>query len=304
MPKPFEFFYWPLLAICLSCQPASSDGTKKVVTTTNIIADICENLLAGADSITVESLMGPGVDPHLYKASQGDVAALSTADLIVYNGLHLEGKMTDIFENLRGKSRLALADSLPKESLINTSDFVGNYDPHVWFDPLLWELCVNALAQSLQVLSPRQSALIEANRQAYLKALHQVHQHNQESIERIPEKHRVLITAHDAFKYYGARYGIEVRGLQGISTTAEYGIQDVSQLVHFIVDRQIPAIFVESSVPKRSVEAVIQGAQARDFDLKLGGELYSDALGGAGSGADTYLKMLRKNTLTISTALQ
>lgn len=304
MPKLSQWLSLVLISGLIACQDSPRTHGKKVLATTNIIGDVCRVLTANTDSIEVASLMGPGVDPHLYKASQGDVAALGQADLIVYNGLHLEGKMTDIFKKLQHKPRVALADSLPKESLINTSEYAGNYDPHVWFDPLLWELCVNELAESLKALSPRQASVVEANRQAYLEALHQVHQDNLKSIANIPPKNRVLITAHDAFKYYGARYGIEVRGLQGISTTAEYGIQDVSELVLFIVEHEIPAIFVESSVPKRSIEAVIQGAKARQFNLRLGGELYSDALGGKGSGADTYLKMLRKNTITISSSLQ
>lgn len=292
-----------LFFMALACtEPAKKPPS--VVVTTNILGSITADLLEGTDSIQVESLMGPGVDPHLYKASQGDVQKLAQADLIIYNGLHLEGKMNDIFEKLRNTETLAAAEAIPDSLLINASAYASNYDPHVWFDPTLWAVVVEAIANKLSVTFPSHRATISQNREKLLNSMEQLHTNNQYKLDNIPDKQRVLITAHDAFKYFGRAYNIEVKGLQGISTAAEYGIQDVSSLVNFIVEREIKAIFVESSVPKRSIEAVIQGARQRGHHLKLGGELYSDALGGAGSGADTYIGMFEKNVETIASALE
>lgn len=287
----------------LACSEVGSED-KTVVVTTNILGDVTQQLLEGVDSVRIEILMGPGVDPHLYKASQGDVEKLNAADLVIYNGLHLEGKMTDIFSRLRDKKTLAAAEVIPETKLINASDYSGAYDPHIWFSPELFSQSIKAIAQALKELQPSGVRQIDANLETYLEQLEQLHFNNQLLIDNIPEKQRVLITAHDAFKYFGRAYKMQVRGLQGISTTAEYGIRDVSNLVDFIIERNIKAIFVESSVPERSVEAVIEAAQSRGHDLQLGGELYSDALGDAESEADTYLKMFSKNVQTISLALK
>lgn len=303
MNKKVIFALSLLLCLNVGCTE-QKEHLPTVVVTTNILGSVTTDLLQGVDSIRVESLMGPGVDPHLYKASQGDIEKLSRAKLIIYNGLHLEGKMNDIFKKLRKVETLAAAEAIPESRLINASEYASNYDPHVWFDPTLWAEAVKAIADKLIATFPAHSETISQNRNKLLDSIDQLHINNQLILDNIPDNQRVLITAHDAFKYFGRVYEIEVKGLQGISTAAEYGIQDVSSLVNYIVDNEIKAIFVESSVPKRSIEAVIQGARERGHELKLGGELYSDALGGEGSGAETYISMFEKNVETIASALQ
>lgn len=293
-----------LLALLGGCVAEKSKDSAMVVVTTNILGDVTQQLLAGTDSIAVEVLMGPGVDPHLYKASQGDVENLSRADLIVYNGLHLEGKMNELFAKLRRRNTWAAAEVLDSSRLINATDYPDAYDPHVWFDPLLWMEVVEGLSQKLQMTFPDHADRIGDNAKEYRHNLEQLHLNNIYKLDDIPREQRVLITAHDAFKYFGKRYQIEVRGLQGISTTAEFGIQDVSSLANYIVARKIPAIFVESSVSPRSIKAVQDAAQNKGWEVQLGGTLYSDALGDKNGPADTYLKMFEYNVETIARALR
>lgn len=281
----------------------AEEAEVNIVCTTGMIGDAVKALTG--DYAEVKVLMGPGVDPHLYKATQGDIEALTKADIVVYNGLHLEGKMTDIFKKLQAtKTTIAMGDLLPQESLINTTDFAGAYDPHIWFSVELWSEAIAALNKELQKALPGHAASINSNTDQYLAQLEELHQFTKDHIEQIPEEQRVMITAHDAFKYFGRSYGVEVRGLQGISTASEYGIRDVSNLVNFVVERKIPAIFVESSVPRRSVEAVIEGAKERGHNLKLGGELYSDAMGAEGTEDGTYVGMVKHNVRTITEALR
>lgn len=284
--------------------PVRNNSDKiEVVCTTGMIGDAVAKLL-GANA-EVKVLMGPGVDPHLYKATQGDIEALTRADLIVFNGLHLEGKMTDILGNLsRNRSVYAVGDMLPAERLINSTDYVDAHDPHIWFDVALWSDAMEKLSDKLKNDYPELADEIEANWKDYRESLMALHRQVIEGIESIPAKQRVLITAHDAFKYFGRAYGMEVRGLQGISTASEYGLRDVSDLVSFVSENNIKAIFIESSVPRRSVEAVIEGAKERGHNLSLGGELYSDAMGSEGTPEGTYTGMVRHNLSTIVNALK
>lgn len=292
-----------LLSACKFSEP--KDNRPLVLCTTSILGDVTRHILASLeDSIAVKSLMGPGIDPHLYKASQGDVELLSRADLVIYNGLHLEGKMTGILAGLRNTAVLAAAEAVPPSQLINATDYPGAYDPHLWFDPLLWEYAVVAISESLVQQWPQYRAQIEENSKDYRRALRFLHRDILMLWAEIPYEQRVLITAHDAFKYYGRAYEVEVRGLQGISTTAEFGIKDVSQLAAFAQARGVKAIFVENSVAPRALEAVLAAARENGHRLELGGELYSDALGDEGSGAESYLKMLKKNSETIVNALR
>jgi manganese/zinc/iron transport system substrate-binding protein len=291
--------------ILFSCTPVDSqEQANRVVCTTGIIADAAKELLEGQDSIRVEALMGPGVDPHLYKASQGDIDKLLQADLIIYNGLHLEGKMAELFEKMKRKNKLAAAEAIPAERLINNSDFVGAFDPHVWFDIELWSIVVRSMAEKLKEQYPSLSEKIDFNAESYLQEINDLHEELGKLISQIPKKQRVLITAHDAFKYYGRQYGLEVKGLQGISTSSEYGIRDVSDLAQFVYQQEIKAIFVESSIPKRAINAVQDAVQNLGGEVNLGGELYSDALGAADGPAGTYLGMVRTNTNTIVDALK
>ena len=274
-----------------------------VVTTTGMIADIVENV--GGERVQVTGLMGPGVDPHLYKASEGDVTRMSQADVIFYNGLHLEGKMTEIFEQMDklGIRTVAVAEAIDEGSLLAPPEFDGLYDPHIWFDVTMWRIAVEEVRDTLAELDPTRAGLYESNAQRYSAELGELHEYVQTQAGRVPDEQRVLITAHDAFNYFGQAYGFEVRGLQGISTAAEAGTADVQDLAEFIAQRQIPAIFVESSVPPRTIEAVQAAVQARGFDVTIGGELFSDAMGTLGSEEGTYVGMVRHNVDTIVGAL-
>lgn len=285
-----------------ACSETSKEETL-IVCTTGMIGDAVKHLMG--DSVKVEVLMGPGVDPHLYKATQGDITLLNNADVIVYNGLHLEGKMVEIFEKLgRLKTTIAVGEQVDKSRLINSTDYVGADDPHIWFDVVLWSDAIAEVAGKLQKEFPTKTEKIAERLLAYQADLKKLDDFAKTQILSIPDSQRVMITAHDAFKYFGKAYGMEVRGLQGISTAAEYGLQDVSELVKFIVDRKIQAIFVESSVSKKSIEAVIEGCRERGHDVKLGGELFSDAMGSEGTPEGTYIGMVRHNVEVITEALK
>ncbi len=278
-------------------------GQVSVVCTTGMVADLAEQI--GGERVRVVGLMGPGVDPHYYKASQGDLSKLERADLILYNGLFLEGKMQDIFGKIaRTKKVVAVADAMDKEHLLQPADFAGHYDPHVWFDVDLWQEAIDPVVRALSEVDPQGAKVYRQNGTAYRQVLSSLHAWVVEQVETVPVEQRVLITAHDAFGYFGRAYGIEVMGLQGISTVAEYGVNDVTQLVDLISERKVPAIFVESSVPERSIEAVRQGCLQRGHAVVIGGTLYSDAMGAPGSGADSYEGMVRTNVETIVGALR
>jgi manganese/zinc/iron transport system substrate-binding protein len=291
-----------------SCGGSSADAGNiadrriRVVATTGMIADAVANV--GGDRVDVVALMGPGVDPHTYNASASDVNRLDNADIIFYNGLHLEGRMGDIFDRLASsKPTVPVAEDIPEEDRRQPPEFEGKYDPHIWFDVHLWTYAVNAVARSLSELDPESAATYRANADAYISELEQLDAWVSEQIATIPEQSRVLVTAHDAFGYFGRRYGMEVHGLQGTSTATEAGAADVQQLAQLIVDRQIHAIFVESSVPQATLEAVVQAVRARGGDVSIGGELFSDAMGSAGTPEGTYLGMVRHNVNTIVSAL-
>lgn len=281
----------------------ATDGKLQIIATTGMIADALEEIVG--DQAEVVALMGPGVDPHLYKATQGDLKRLTDADAVFYNGLHLEGKMGEVLEKLaRLKPVVALADQLPKASLINSTDFASAYDPHVWFDVSLWSEVVGIAGEEMGRIDPEHAALYQTNAKAYQEKLRQLNLWVAAEIQKVPQKQRVLITAHDAFEYFGQAYGIEVRGLQGISTVSEFGLRDVSELVDFIADRGIKAVFVESSVPEKSLKAVVEGVTQRGHTTTIGGTLYSDAMGAEGTEAGTYPGMVRANVRTIVEALR
>ncbi len=280
-----------------------SERTINVVTTTGMIADITKNV--GGDRVQVTALMGPGVDPHLYKASEGDVLRLQEADVIFYNGLHLEAQMGEVLERLNefGIKTVAVTDQVDRSLLQSPPEFQGNYDPHVWFDVSLWMKAVEQVRDTLVELDSSSASQYEANAEAYLTELEDLHQYVLDQANTIPEGQRILITAHDAFNYFGRAYGFDVRGLQGISTEAQAGTADVQALASFIVEKQIPAVFVESSVPQRNVEAVQAAVQAKGFEVSIGGSLFSDAMGSEGTPEGTYIGMVRHNIDTIVAAL-
>jgi ABC-type metal ion transport system, periplasmic component/surface adhesin len=278
-----------------------ADSRVKVTTTIGMIADAAKEI--GGESVQVTGLMGPGVDPHLYKASQGDIRKLEDADVILYSGLHLEGKMTDILEKLgEEKTVKAVTDNIPADRLRGSSD--GAYDPHVWFDVELWMSAAETIRDTLIEYDPAHKADYEERAAGYLEKLEELDLYAAERIGSIPEESRVLVTAHDAFGYFGDAYGIEVIGLQGISTASEYGAKDVADLRNLLVERKIKAVFVESSVPKKSIEAVIEGARQEGHEVKIGGELFSDAMGKDGTTEGTYIGMVRHNVDTIVNALK
>lgn len=281
-----------------------AERTINVVTTTGMIADIAKNI--GGDRVQVTALMGPGVDPHLYKASEGDVQRLQEADVIFYNGLHLEAQMGEVLERMNdfGLRTVAVTDKIDRSLLQSPPEFQGNYDPHVWFDVTLWMKAAEQVKETLVEADPASRSEYEANAAAHLMELEDLHRYVLDQANTIPAGQRILITAHDAFNYFGRAYGFDVRGLQGISTEAQAGTADVQALANFIVEEQIPAIFVESSVPQRNIEAVQAAVQAQGFDVKIGGSLFSDAMGTEGTPEGTYVGMVNHNIDTIVTALR
>jgi manganese/zinc/iron transport system substrate-binding protein len=247
--------------------------------------------------------MGPGVDPHLYKATPGDLSRLDQADLIVYNGLHLEGKMGEIFSSMADKHPVVAWAAGISPERIRSLDGQAQ-DPHIWFDVALWASGVPAIAEALAQADPAHAEGYRTRARVYQDSLMALDQVVRQTLQAIPDSQRVLITAHDAFGYWGAAYQVEVHALQGISTVAEFGLQDVAQLVDLIVSRRIRAVFVESSVPPRSIEAVVAGCQEKGHAVRIGGSLYSDALGESDGPAGTYAGMVRTNLQTMTQAMQ
>lgn len=295
-----------LSSILIGCQGESDEnpGNKiKIVTTTGMIADAVINI--AGDTLEVEALMGPGVDPHLYKATQGDLKKLTSADLVLYNGLLLEGKMGEILEKLgRIKPVIAVGTAIDTTRLLGNPLFHNAYDPHIWFDVSLWKQVVNKINKSLQEFDPVHADYYDRNSEKYLKRLDSLHLKVKTQIARIPPDQRVLITAHDAFEYFGRAYNIEVRGLQGLSTLTEFGLKDITDLVKYIIERQIKAVFIETSISERSIRAVVEGCNQRGHNVRIGGSLYSDAMGAKNTPEGTYIGMVNANVQTITRALK
>jgi manganese/zinc/iron transport system substrate-binding protein len=292
-----------LLGGCEGSGAAGEDGLIHIVTTTGIIADTA-NRIAGPHA-RIEALMGPGVDPHLYKASESDVRRLTGAELILYNGLHLEGKMGDILEKVaRAKPVAEVTKAIPRGQLRQPPEFKGQPDPHVWFDVSMWKETLTPIAEELTRIDPEHAQEYEANAAAFRQELNELDAWVKEQIGTIPPDQRVLVTAHDAFGYFGRRYGMEVIGIQGISTLSEAGLHDVDRVVSLILSKKVKAVFIESSVPRRTIEAVQAGARARGHEVAIGGQLFSDSLGAAGSPEGTYVGMVRANVNTIVKALR
>lgn len=292
-----------MLSSCGGQAQQAGDGALKIVATTNIVADLVRTI--GGPEIEVEGLMGPGIDPHLYKASAGDVRRMSSAAAIFYNGIHLEGKMSEILERMgdQGVRTVAVAECAPEEELIESTGFSGLHDPHVWFDVALWSKTVGCVADALADLDPEGASGYHDRAAAYVEILEGLDSWVRQRMEGLRPEQRVLVTAHDAFGYFGRAYGVEVRGLLGISTAAEAGTSDVQELAAFIVERRIPAIFVETSVPPRFVQALQEAVAARGFEVEIGGSLHSDSLGNPGTPEGTYEGTVRANVETIVNAL-
>jgi manganese/zinc/iron transport system substrate-binding protein len=291
-----------LLGACAGRGGTPDDGRIRIVTTIGMITDITERV--GGEHVHVQGLMGPGVDPHLYKARAGDVRKLTEAQIIFYGGLHLEAAMGEVLEEMSSRTTsVAVTDSIPRALLLRPSGYAGTWDPHVWFDVELWMYAVEAVERTLSAYDPAHAAEYARNAGVLLAELRELDDWVHTQVGTLPEERRVLVTAHDAFSYFGRAYGFRVIGLQGISTATEAGTRDVQRLADEIARLRIPAIFVESSIPRRTVEAVQAAVAARGHRVAIGGELFSDALGTAGTPEGTYIGMVRHNVSTIVRAL-
>ena len=301
--KMKNILYLLISLAIISCKNESEESGKlKVVTTTSMLTDLVKNI--GGDLIEVNGLMGAGVDPHLYKASEGDVNKLFQADIIFYNGLHLEGKLVDVFEKMaKTKLTVSLGGSLDKNELIGSEYFVSNYDPHVWFNIQFFKQFGDSVAETLAANDPVNAKKYQENTVLYQDKLDALEVEVKAMIATLPKEKRILVTAHDAFNYFGKAYGFNVVGLQGLSTATEAGVQDVRRLSQFIIDNKVKAVFIESSVPRRTIEALQEAVLSKNHDVGIGGSLYSDALGNAGTIEGTYVGMFRANVKTIVEAL-
>ena len=279
-----------------------STGKIRVTTTTTMLTDLVKTI--GGDKVEVTGLMGEGVDPHLYSASAGDIEKLANADVIVYGGLHLEGKMTEVFEKLStlDKAILNVGSKLDKKKVHLIDGETP--DPHVWFNTEMWETEARAVAVELGKFDAKNKDYYMKNFENYKIQLDELTNYVKKRIDEIPPKSRVLVTAHDAFNYFGEQFGLEVRAIQGVSTDSETGTKNISDLANFIAERNIKAVFVESSVPKKSIEALQEAVKARGKEIKIGGELYSDSLGDKQHNAETYIKKVKANADTIVNALK
>ena len=298
-----------IISICfviIACkQKEKSDSSQlNVVTTTTMISDLVKNV--GVDLLTVNGFMGAGLDPHLYKASEGDVSKLFNADIIFYNGLHLEGKLVEVFEKMESqeKTQVALAEVLDKNGLIGSEYFASNYDPHVWFNIDYFRQFVSEVVATLSRKDPQNAAIYAQNGSAFIAKLITLENEVKQTIASLPVEKRILVTAHDAFNYFGQAYDFEVVGLQGLSTATEAGVKDVQRLSAFIIEKGVKAIFVESSVPRRTIEALQEAVRSKGQEVKIGGSLYSDALGSPNTEEGTYLGMFRYNVNTIVNELK
>lgn len=294
-----------LALIVFGCKPSSEENGKlNVVTTTSMITDLVSNI--AGNEVNLQGLMGSGVDPHLYKASEGDVSKLANADIIFYNGLHLEGKLVEVFEKMESRNinAIAISDALDKSTLIGSDYFKSNYDPHIWFNIDYWEQATQFVVSELSKAIPEKKKVFETNGTEYIEKLKKLKQELKSKIETLPEDQRILVTAHDAFNYFGKSFGFEVIGLQGLSTATEAGVQDVQKIASFIIENKVKAIFIESSVPRRTIEALQAAVNSKNHQVEIGGTLYSDALGNAGTAEGTYIGMFEYNVNTIVNALK
>ncbi|WP_425040184.1 metal ABC transporter solute-binding protein, Zn/Mn family [Primorskyibacter sp. S187A] len=279
-----------------------ASGQLEVVATTGMIADTARQI--GGDLVNVTALMGPGVDPHSYRQTRSDIVAMSRADLVLWHGLYLEAQLEDFLLDLgRKRSVVAVGEAVPQDELISHEDYDGRFDPHVWMVPRLWVHVAEAIQATLSEAAPEHTDTFATNADAYRAELARLEEYAQSTLHIVPEASRVLVTAHDAFGYLGRGYGYEVMGVQGISTESEAGLDRIRTLVNTLVEREIGAVFVESSVSDRNIRALIEGAAAQRHDVKIGGELFSDAMGTQGSYEGTYIGMIDHNVTTIARAL-
>ncbi|MEW9501846.1 metal ABC transporter solute-binding protein, Zn/Mn family [Jeotgalibacillus marinus] len=289
---------------CSEAQEGDGDTPIRIVTTTSQIGDSIEQI--GGELVEVTSLMGPGVDPHTYQATQNDIQSLQNADLVLYNGLHLEGRMNEIFEQMGPSKSVALGDSIDEEKLLKNFEYEGAVDlvdPHIWFDVDIWKEALDIATETLIQHLPEDEDQLKQRQQDYFNELDELIAQTAQKMDQLSDEQRVLVTAHDAFGYFGRMHDLEVIGLQGLSTEDEIGIRDIDSTIEILVERNIPSVFVESSISPRSIQAVIEGAKEKGHDVTLGGELFSDAMGEKGTKEGTYIGMYEHNVETIVNAL-
>lgn len=281
----------------------TEDGSIQVLTTTTMITDLVE--IIGGEQVEVNGLMGPGIDPHSYRVTPSDITALEAADVVVYNGMNLEGQMGEIFGELEhmGKEVFVLEEMMIQEQMLGSEEEDMAIDPHVWFSVPLWANASAYITESFSTYDPENAEYYQKNNETYQAELEELDTYIRERIKEVPEDGRYLVTAHDAFGYFGEEYDFEVVALQGLNTQTEAGTGDVSQLADFIVDREIKAIFVETSVPAQTIEALQEAVEQRGWEVEIGGQLFSDALGDEEQNAETYIKMYKQNIDTIVDAL-
>lgn len=312
------FAFALLLSILAGCNkeenpstdnPSSQAQTTKPLTypiqaaaTVGMVADLVKNI--GGDYVNVTQIMGSGVDPHMHKATRDDVQTIMNADIVFYSGLMLEGKMADtLIKVSRNKPVYAVTELIDEKTLLEPDDFDGHYDPHVWMDVAAWSECVDAVQTALSKFDPTHAKDYQKNAEQYKKQLGDLHQYGLKTIKSIPEESRILITSHDAFNYFGRAYGLNVQGVQGISTESEAGLKRINELVDMLVKKNIKAVFMESSVSKKNITALIDGAKAQGHNIIIGGELFSDAMGEPNTYEGTYIGMLDHNFTTVTRAL-
>lgn len=291
-----------LIAALIAGASVSYAKPLNVVATTSMIADAARQV--AGDRAEVTALMGPGVDPHSYRQTRSDIAAMARADLVLWHGLYLEAQLEEFFIDLeKRRNVVAVGEAIARDKLLSHAEYKGRFDPHVWMDPKLWETVVYAVRDALIKTDPEGEATYRANADAHVAEIEKLITYMTSVIATVPKNSRVLLTAHDAFSYFGRGYDFEVLGIQGISTESEAGLRRVEELVNIIVERKISAVFVESSVPERNVRALIEGAGARGQDVVIGGTLYSDAMGEPGTYEGTYIGMIDHNATLITRAL-
>lgn len=290
------------ITMALPASWAVAEERLTVVATTGMIADAVTNI--GGDLVEVQALMGAGVDPHAYRQTRTDIVALANADLVLWNGLYLEAQMEDFMIGLgEGGNVVAVAEAVPENLLLGSEDYEGRFDPHLWMNPNLWSRVVVNIRDALVDVHPESADAFSANADAYLAELSDLARYTNEVLSSVPVESRVVLSAHDAFNYFGNAYGFEVVGIQGISTESEAGLKRIGELVNMLVQNDIRAVFVETSVSDRNIQALIEGAAAEGHEVTIGGELFSDAMGEPGTYEGTYIGMIDHNATTISTAL-
>ena len=290
------------LAMAVTAGSAGAQERLTVVASTGMIADAARNV--GGDLVEVRALMGPGVDPHAFRQTRTDITAMANADLVLWNGLYLEAQMEEFLLDLaRDRPVVAVAEAVPENLLIGSEDYEGRFDPHLWMNPNLWSHAVVAIRDAMIGVYPEGAETFRANADAYLARVTELARYTTEVLSTVPVESRVVLSSHDAFNYFGNAYGFEVVGIQGISTESEAGLRRIAELVDMLVERDIRAVFVETSVSDRNVRALIEGAAARGHEVVIGGELFSDAMGEPGTYEGTYVGMIDHNATTIANAL-